>query len=327
MRIGRRLKRTTKQYIMVALICIIVIGSAAIVTSFIMIEQIREEYEFLIKESRQEINDNKKSIYVTLSDIKAGEVLSLDKIEKKLVYTSQPIESYATKDEIGKAAMIDIPKGYHIVKSMLAQNTVSSVLREVEYEVIYISSNIKANDYVDIRISYPNGESYVILSKKSIKGFRPDMPICYLWVDEEELLRMSAAIVDAGLYGGSSLYMTKYIEPNIQDSSVITYTPSVSILSLIENDPNIVDRCSQVLNKEIRKALENRLADSIGVEITSEPKSDEKYIIGTEKDIQENMSNSEEVYKETKIKDSGSIMCFPELGRYDVDKFLLATEG
>lgn len=362
MRFGRRLKRTTKQYIIVALICIIVIGSAATSTSFIMIGQIREEYEFLLNESRQEINDNKKSLYIALSDIKAGEILSEDKVEKKLVYASQSIESYATKDELGKASMINIPKGSHIVKSMLAQNTVSSVLREVEYDVVYISSNIEANDYVDVRISYPNGESYVVLSKKSIKGFQPNTPICYLWVDEEELLRMSAAIVDAGLYGGSSLYMTKYIEPNIQDSSVITYTPSVSVLSLIENDPNIVDRCSQVLNKEVRKALENRLADSIGIdistiawkldgdikympenlletdvsseqemasdtEITSEPKSDEKYFIGTEKDIQGNMSYGEEVYKETNIKDSGSINYFPELGRYDQGKYLLATEG
>ncbi len=64
---------------------------------------------------------------------------------------------------------------------------------------------------------------------------------------------MSAAIVDASLYHGSKLYMTKYIEPNIQEASIITYTPSVSILSLIENDPNIVNRCSQVLNKEVRR--------------------------------------------------------------------------
>ena len=355
MRIGRRLKRTTKQYIIVALICIIVIGTAAITTSFIMIGQIREEYEFLLKESRQEINDNKKSIYVTLSDIKAGEVLSSDKVEKKEVYASQSIEIYATRDEIGKMAMIDIPKGSHIIKNMLAENTVKSILREVEYDVIYMGSNIEVNDYVDIRISYPNGENYVVLSKKSIKGFQPNTPICYLWVDEEELLRMSAAIVDAGLYSGSRLYMTKYIEPNIQDSSVITYTPSVSVLSLIENDPNIIDRCSQVLNKEVRKSLENRLAESIGMDVSSInwELDDIKYMPGNLSEtanlpepanlpesadlsdtgnLSEPMKLSETANQSMPIKspesdlDEDAYIFYPELGKYDEDKYLLARE-
>ena len=268
MRFGRRLKRTTKQYIIVAFICISVIGSAAIATSFIMIGQIREEYEYMLGEVRREIGDNKRYIYVSLDDIRRGEILSLDKVEKRLVYSSEPDYIFITEEELGKAAIIDIPKDCYLIKGMLAKNPVSSILREVEYDVIYHSSNIEVNDYVDIRIFFPNGESYVVLSKKPLKGIEPGTPICYLWVDEEELLRMSAAIVDAGLYSGSKLYMTKYIEPNIQDSSVITYTPSVSVLSLIENDPNIVNRCSQVLNKEVRKALENRLADNMTVDIS-----------------------------------------------------------
>lgn len=267
MRFIRRLKRSTKQYIIVAMICIVVIGSAAITTSIIMIGQIQEEYEYMLNEARQEMDENKKSVFVAVSNINTGEILSEDMVEERLVYTSQPIESYITKDELGKAVIIDIPEGTHIIKEMVAQNSVPSILREVEYDVIHVSSNIGASDYVDIRIFYPNGESFVVLSKKQLKGFQADMSICYLWVDEEELLRMSAAIVDAGLYQGSRLFMTKYIEPNIQKASVITYTPNISILSLIEHDPNIIDRCSQLLNKEVRKALENRLAESMDMNV------------------------------------------------------------
>lgn len=252
---------------MVALICIVVIGSAAITTSLITIGQIREEYEYMLNEARQEMNENKKTVFVAVTDIKTGDILSEEMVEKRVVYTSQPIESYITKDELGKAVIIDIPEGTHILKGMVAENSVTSVLREVEYDVIHISSNIEASDFVDVRIFYPNGESFVVLSKKQLKGYQPDMPICYLWVDEEELLRMSAAIVDAGLYEGSKLFMTKYIEPNIQEASVITYTPSISVLSLIEHDPNIVERCSQLLNKEVRKALENRLAESLDLDV------------------------------------------------------------
>jgi len=267
MRFLRRLKRTTRQYIIVAFICIAVIGTAAIATSVTMIGQIRQEYEYMLSEARREISENKKTVLVAVSDIKAGEILSLDMVEERLVYSSQPVESYITKDDLGKTAIIDIQAGTHIIKGMVAPDEVPSVLREVEYDVIHISSNIDVNDYVDVRICYPNGETFVVLSKKQLKGYRPNMPVCYLWVDEEELLRMSAAIVDAGLYTGSRLYMTKYIEPNIQEASVITYTPGISVLKLIENDPNIVDRCSQLLNIEVRKALENRLAASLDANV------------------------------------------------------------
>jgi hypothetical protein len=267
MKFRKRLKRSTKQYIMVALICIIVIGAAAITTSIIMIGQIREEYEFMLNDAKQEMEDNKKTVLLATSNIDSGDILSMDMLEEKVVYSSQPIESYITRKELGKAVLVDIPEGTHIVKGMLGQNLVSSFLREVEYDVIHMGSNISPKDFVDVRIFYPNGESYVVLTKKPLMGFQPDTPICYLWVDEEELLRMSAAIVDAGLYHGSRLYMTKYIEPNIQEPSIITYTPSLSLLSLIEDNPNIVDKCSQELKKEVRKALENRLAASFNMDV------------------------------------------------------------
>ena len=125
------------------------------------------------------------------------------------------------------------------------------------------------NDTVDVRIFFPNGESYVVLSKKVMKEYVQETASVFLWMDEEEQLRMSAAIVDAALYPGAKLYVTKYIEPNIQEASVITYTPSLPILSLIEDDPNIVARCSQKLNKDVRKALENRLSDSMKTDVTA----------------------------------------------------------
>ncbi|NLK99056.1 MAG: flagella basal body P-ring formation protein FlgA [Clostridiales bacterium] len=268
MRLIRRLKRTTKQYIIVALICITVIGSAAIITFIITTGQIREEYEYMLNEAQQELKEHKRTVYISQSDISRGEILTMDKVELSTVYSAQPSDSYITKDEIGKAAMINIPKGTHIVKGMLAKNLVSSVLREVGYDVIHMSPNIEVNDYVDIRILYPNGENYIVISKKPLKGIWPDSPLCFMWVEEEEILRMSAAIVDAALYRGSKLFMTKYIEPNIQDASIVTYTPNISVLSLIEEDPNIVERCSQLLNKEVRKAMENRLAESLGLDVS-----------------------------------------------------------
>lgn len=329
-----------------ALICIIIIGTVAISTSIIMIDQIRGEYEYMLNDANKEMNENKRSVYIALSDINTGEILTMDVVEEKTVYSTQPDENHISKDEIGKAVMIDIPQGTHILKAMLTRHTVSSVLREVEYDVIHTSTNIETNDYVDVRICYPNGENFIVLSKKSFKGFQPDSPICYLWVDEEELLRMSAAVVDAGIYQGSRLFMTKYIEPNIQEASTITYTPNVSVLSLIENDPNIVDRCSQILNKEVRKALENRLAERFDLDVSTISwdldDADIRYIpdIAANQEIEASKDNEVKDNEVNVIDSSESDLqtigdmeensrYFPELGKESnySDKYYMATEG
>lgn len=339
MRFRRNIRRTTKQYIIVALICIVIIGSAAMITTIATIGQIRDEYKYMLNETQQEMHDNKKDVYVALSDISTGEFLTMDKVEQITAYSSQPSKIHITKDEIGKVVIIDIPKGTHIVKSMLSESIISAELREVEYDVIHISPNITANDYIDVRIAYPNGENYIVMSKKPLKGFQEGTPLCYMWVDEEELLRMSAAIVDAALYQGSKVFATKYIEPNIQEASIITYTPNISVLSMIENDPNIVERCSQLLNKEVRKAFENRLTQSLGLDVSAisweinDYGVDNNALINNEDNIDYDIN---EVYKsKSDIEDDSNIdehdeapAYFPELGnKRQSESCYLATEG
>lgn len=264
----RKLKKSTKQYLTVACICIVVIGGAAILTSLLITNQIKEEYELKLKDAYHEMVSNQRKVYVAITDIEAGDFLTEDNIEVRTVYSSQPEEIYLNDSGEGKVALVDIPSGTQIINSMLTNNPVSSELREIEFNAISISSNIRDKDSVDVRISYPNGESFVVLSKKQIKGIFPETATCYFWLNEEEILRMSAAIVDAGLYSGASLNVTKYIEPSIQESSIVNYVPSLSILSLIESNPNIVEHYSQELNKEIRKALENRLAESMELDVS-----------------------------------------------------------
>lgn len=264
-----RIKRSTKQYIIVSIISIVVMGGAAMFTAFLISEQVKEKYAILLADARQEMEDNKRTVYVATNDIMTGEYLTKENVTLQTIYATQPVETYILEEDIGKVALVDIIAGTQVLKDMLTEKTISSELRELEYSVIIISTNIASNDTVDVRLSYPNGESYVVLSKKILKGYTPEMATCFFWMDEEEILRMSAAIVDVGLYTGSCLYVTKYIEPNIQEASVINYTPSLSILTLMESDPNILERVTQELSKQVRKSLENRLADSLTTDVSS----------------------------------------------------------
>jgi hypothetical protein len=263
MRVRRRIKRTTRQYIIVALICIVVIGGAAVITSVILTSQIREEYNQQLSEVYKEKVMNQRNVYVAAGDIMKGDLITADNVKKMTVYSSQPEETYVGEDGMGKAALLDIPEGTHLQNNMLTEMAVTSELREVEYDVINVNTDLINNDTVDIRIFFPNGEDYIILTKKEIKGITADTGSCFLWLTEEEILRMASATVDAYLYNGAKIYTTKYIEPNLQVSSRVTYEPSVSTQLLIRDNPNILETATNELSKQVRKAMENRLAASL----------------------------------------------------------------
>lgn len=265
----RKLKRTTKQYIIVAALCILVMGGAAMITSIIITGQIKDKYTLLLNNAYKEMAENKRTIYIAKQDIAAGEAITNENILIQTVYSQQPLETFITETDIGKVSKIPIMTGTQLLLGMLSDKPVTTDQREMEYEVIHINANIISNDTVDLRIVYPNGESYVVVSKKVIKGVQPGSPTCYFWLSEDELLNMSAAIVDAGLYQGSRLITAKYVEPSIQEESKITYTPSLQVMSLIESNPNIIERYTQELSEEVRKSLENRLAASMKVDVTT----------------------------------------------------------
>ena len=265
----RKLKRTTKQYIIVAALCILVMGGAAIATSIIITGQVKDKYSLLLKDAYREMAENKRTIYIANQDIAAGEMITNDNVLVQTVYSQQPIDTFITEADIGKVTVIPIMTGTQLLAGMLTDKSVTTDQREMEYEVIHINTNIVSNDTVDIRIVYPNGESYVVISKKAIKGVQPESTICYFWLSEDELLNMSAAIVDAGLYQGSRLITAKYVEPSIQEASIVTYTPSLQVMSLIESNPDIVELYTQELSAEVRKSLENRLAASMKVDVSA----------------------------------------------------------
>ncbi len=267
MRLKRKVRRSTRQYLIVVLICLVVLGFAAILATLVISNSIKDRYQAQLDQYSKEMDENKQTVFVATTDIKAGALINEENTDRRIEYSSQPLETFITSSDMGKMLLVDIPRGSHLLTNMVTEYKVSTRLREFEYSAIHLGTNINKEDTVDVRINFPNGEDYLIVSKKQLKGVSHDLSLCLMWLDEDELLRMSAAIVDAYEYDGTKIYLAKYIDPLIQEPSLVTYTPSLSVLKLIEENPNIVDRCSQEINKEIRKGLENRLASSFSRDV------------------------------------------------------------
>lgn len=255
----RRLKRSTKQVIIAIVISLLIATLAFCAVYLVFTSQIKEKYQREIDEYELLMEDNQQYAYVAKRDIAAGEEVKEEDLAYQKVFTSLPAESFINTEDFGKVAVIDIRESVPVSKNMISENLVEGDLREEEFNVFYLSSNLKENDFIDLRIIYPNGEDYSVLSKKAVKGLSLEEGKCFLWLNAEEILRISSAIVDAYFNDGSKLYTVKYVEPLIQEATQVTYIPNVSVINLIKSDPNVVSLAVQSLSDEIRLGLEDRL--------------------------------------------------------------------
>lgn len=241
------------------IICILIIITAFIGTYFFYIKHMKEKFESEIDMANSIIEDNQKYLYITANKIQAGELITKDNIIKSKVFTNIKEEMLITEEDIGKALLINLDGGLPLCKTMLSHTVIEDDIREEQFNTFYLNSNLKENDYVDLRILYPNGEDYIVLSKKSIKNISLENSLCFMWLNAQEQLTISSAIVDTYLREGTKLYTTKYIEPNIQKKSQTTYIPSVEVINLIKSEPNILEIAKANLSEQIRIELEVRL--------------------------------------------------------------------
>ena len=125
-------------------------------------------------------------------------------------------------------------------------------LRVQEYNMLRLSSQIAAEDYIDIRFRLPSGLDYIVVSKKKVEIPQIDgvdsANTIWLQLTEDEILAMSNAIVENYLIEGSVLYTAKYVEPGTQEKATPTYVPSAEVQSLMrDNDSNIVNTAKMAL--------------------------------------------------------------------------------
>lgn len=249
------LTRSRRQYIAVALVTAAVLSASFLCAYFIFVAKIRNGYEERITEMEQ----NKRTVLVVKEKISAGSQITKENTAYHEVFSDVPKEYFVGPKELGKLALVDLEQGTHILKNMIAPEGMEDGLREEEFSLFHLNQNLRENDFVDIRILFPNGENFIVLSKKSIKGLNLADNGCYLWISEDEILSLSSAIIDAYLHEGTKLYTSKYIEPSIQDESTPTYVPNADVIGLMREDPNILEEAKEGLEVQAREALEGRL--------------------------------------------------------------------
>lgn len=256
---SKRLKRPLSvkeiaKRIAAGLLCVIL--PAGIFTGYLKVKSI---YEHRIEIMSEVLQQYTVTVYVASAEIKAGDIITGTTVTVTETLSGQDKKNFMSETDIGHKALVDIPAGTHILKNMIAEEAMGDSIREVEFSLNLAGENIKEGDYTDIRLRYPNGEDYIVVSKSCISRIDMVKGYLYLKLSPDEIHLMSSALVDCFLKSGTYLYTTKYIAASYQEPSFVTYTPNEDVLSLIQQDPNVLEAARDYLSEGKRAGLEERL--------------------------------------------------------------------
>lgn len=216
--------------------------------------------------------------YALKKDIKAGTTITPHMIEEVFLAEKSAAEDLISPEEAdGRLAKLNLKAGTVLTASLLTEEELTpDDLRNSEFDFITLPSKLKKKDYVDVRIQFPNGNDYILLSKKEVVGLEGDT--VWFKMNEEESLSMSSAIVDA-YFENAVIYSLAYVEPQVQEASTVTYPVKQNVLDLILESPNIINVATNELKARGRGTLENSLKSLAQDEKSKfQQKSDEKKV-------------------------------------------------
>ena len=212
--------------------------------------------------------NDKKRIYKL--DSNGNEVIAMPlQITDKAYY--YPGTDKSRKEEIEVSdntviAKVDLNANTVITSSLITRGdeVTSNDLRKEEYNVVSLPVDLAPGEYVDIRFTLPNGQNYIVVSKKQVKipivNGQYSSDTIQMNLTEEEILIMSCAIVENFQIDGSKLYATRYTEAGLQSAAIKTYTPNQYVLNLIKSDKNIVSSAMKSLNERNTKDIDSAIS-------------------------------------------------------------------
>ena len=289
------MQRKARNSFLLGFLTMLIIAAVIIGILFFMLLKVKKE--------QKEEEAVSKTVYTLVADVKSGETIDMTKI--KTIEATPDVAPASALTMLGNdiVAKVDLKAGTVLTDELVTASgeEITSDLRQQEYNMILLPTEIQSGDYIDVRLMLPSGLDYIVLSKKTvsipmINGADSEDTI-YLNMSEDETLIMNNAIVESWKIAGSKLYAVKYIEPGMQDAAIQNYPINSEILKLISTDKNIVEKAKQELAKRysteylnaqrgnVNSALENNsetsqetLKENLNTHITTQKENRKKYI-------------------------------------------------
>lgn len=246
-------RRARNSFIQGALLALLVM----LIVVLLLVREIKS-----INDAKEALEQANSKVYVATTDLKSGETITIEEdFTMETVRTKVPKSEVISEDDweftddqgnivpkyledgtqIYKTIKmkIDVPAGTIVTKAMIYEDGSKrdNSERIQEYNMIALPSKLKNGDHIDIRLTMPTGQDYIVLSKKEVEGCTETG--LWLKVTEQEILTMNNAIVESYILPGSKLYALPYTEAGVQPAAETTYQVGQAVIDLIDKNPNI----------------------------------------------------------------------------------------
>lgn len=202
-------------------------------------------------------------VYTVSAAVKAGDEIKEENIEPMKMYSSLMNDQYVTDTSmlVGKFFKIAVNPGTPIMQNMAMEESLDDTTRDKDVMLDNLPVGTKVGDYIDIRITFPYGDDYLVLSHKRIYNLGEGT--IKLHLTEYEWAVYTGAMVDYSLNKdyGATIYATKYVEPGLQQDAVAYYAVPSNISALLQKNPNILakDKEGAMSLDDWREGLEKLL--------------------------------------------------------------------
>lgn len=198
----------------------------------------------------------------TVSDaVKPGDEITDDKLQSLTMYTSLLNEQYIqdTSEIVGKYFKVAVNPGTPLFYDSIMDEPLDDTTRDTDVVLDRIPVGTEVGDYIDIRITMPYGDDYVVISHKRV--YQINDGSIKLHMTELEWNTYLGAMVDYYLNQqyGCTIYGAKYVEPGVQQEAVAYYAVPSNIAALLQKNPNIIDKEAAASLNDWRKSLDSLL--------------------------------------------------------------------
>lgn len=199
-------------------------------------------------------------LYLLNRDMEAGEILEeADLSVRPVLCKNQDMKNVPLKAFVGKQVKFALRQETILSEDLVTvKDAKVENLRKICYSYIRNAYELGKGDCIDVRISFPNGADFIVLSKKEVlrtenneHGISEGI---WLSVTEEELLRMSSGVVDASMLDGAYIYATIYMN-SLQKESIVNYPVNEVVKELIKKNPNIITIAQERKTFELRNRI------------------------------------------------------------------------
>lgn len=250
--------------------------------------------------TRYNEDDDTAELYITIDNSE----YKLEQEEETGNYfiTRNNQKEYIELNSVPVVAKVDMSKNTILTRELVAKadNLSSDDVRKQEYNMIVLPTQIETGDYIDVRLSLPSGQDYIVVSKKEVTipdvAGVPSEDTIWVNLSEAEIIMLNNAIVEAYRIDGAKLYANIYTDPGMQTAAITTYTPSREVAELINDNPNIIDRAkselssrynanqrNNIINQAIQNNAENgdeNVSSAVEEEITTTKENRKDYLDG-----------------------------------------------